>query len=150
MKIFGKVNELFEEICRQCDEANSASHLQIRYSTNIRQGNVEQICTLCEGRVSLFVVWYQQSYNSLDNAFLGVREFDECLLIPQGYMHLRRPELIGEKKFSPDLSPAREYGWRLKNGQGGFISSKELANKCVLQFLELIEKDASGRVRREG
>ena len=148
--IFGKVQELFAEICRQCDEANSTSHLQIRYSTSIKQGNVEQICTICEGRVSLVVNWCQWSFNSLDNAFLAVREFNECLLIPPGHMHIQKPELIGEKKFSPDLSSAREYGWQIKSGSGGFISSKDLASKCVLQFLDLIERDAKGRLRRKG
>lgn len=149
-KILVKVKELFEEICIQCDEANTAGNLQIRYSTNVEEGNVEQVCTLCIGRVSLVIFWYQPLENSIEKASLGAREFNECMLLPPNHVHFQTPEIIGEKRFSPDLSPAREYGWQLMQGTGGFVSSKELASKCVLQFLNLIDRDAKGQIRRKG
>ena len=149
-RIFSEVEKLFAEIGKQCDDANSAGHVQIRHSTKIQMGNVDQSCTITGGRVSVVVFWHQLCYNSIEDSFLGIREFNECLLIPPGNIFLQQPEVIGEKKFSPDLSTARQYGWQLLHGSEAFVSSEELACKCVLQLLDLIDRDGKGKVRRKG
>jgi hypothetical protein len=57
--------------------------------------------------------------------------------------------MICEATYGPDLSRAREYGWQKKQGREPFISTKDLASKCF-QFLELIDRDRSGKVERKG
>ncbi|MGB6689028.1 MAG: hypothetical protein WBE76_14430 [Terracidiphilus sp.] len=148
-KIFLKVKELFEEICRQCDEVNAAGPPQIRYQVQLKEGIIEQICTLAGPRVGMLVIWFQRFGNSLDNALLGVREFNKNMIIPPGNIRMDQPEMVSETKYDPDLSRALEYGWKPQRGQKGFISSKELASQCVIQFLDLMNRDAEGKVRRK-
>ncbi len=148
--VFAKVEELFDEVRKHCDEVNAAGDVQIRYAAHLRRGDREQSCTITNDRVSLRVFWYQPYSNSLDTAFLGVNEFNQGLLIPPGHLHLVTPEVIHDEKLLPDLSPARDYGWTFERKPERFISSKELANHCVLQLLDLIDRDASGKVKRKG
>jgi hypothetical protein len=63
-------------------------------------------------------------------------------------MRLVRPEAIGESKYDADISRAFEYGWTPRQGQKNFLSSKDLATECVVQFLDLINRDRDGKVRR--
>jgi hypothetical protein len=95
------------------------------------------------------IVWYQPYAGSFERASLIVREFDRQLILPPGYMHIHRPEVLKEMKYSADVSRTREYGWQLKQGKESFISSKDLATQLVLQFLELIERDRTGKIKRE-
>jgi len=147
-QIFSKVQELFEEICTQCDAVNQAGHDNIEYRVHIKEREIEQICTLAGPRVGMVVVWHQLMSNSLDRAFLGIREFNENMIIPPGRMRLNNPDVIRETKYDADISRALDYGWKLQRGDKGFISSKELASQCVIQFLDLMDRDASGKVRR--
>jgi excisionase family DNA binding protein len=64
-------------------------------------------------------------------------------------MQLRQPECIKILSNEPDLSPAFEYGWRASHATKEFISTKELADKCLLQFMDLIQRDRAGKVRRD-
>jgi len=147
-QIFSKVKELFEEISRQCDEVNQAGHDHIEYRVHLKAGEVEQICTLAGPRVGMLVIWYQPISNSLDSAFLGVREFNENMIIPPGHMRLTKPEIIRETKYDAGISRALEYGWVPQRGDKSFIFSKELASQCVIEFLDLMNRDAAGKVRR--
>jgi len=148
-QIVENVKALFEQICGQCEEANCSGNLSIQCKITLKPGVVEQTCVLSEERVGMVVTWYQPSFNWIESAMLIVREFNRSLLLPPGYMHWDRPEMIKESKYVPDLSRARDYGWTLKQGNQPIISTKEMASKTVLQFLELIERDRCGRVRRK-
>jgi hypothetical protein len=147
-QIFSKVKELFEEIYQQCEEVNQAGHDHIEYRVHLKEREIEQVCTLAGPRVGMVVVWFQRISNSLDKAFLGVREFNENMIIPPGHMRMNNPEIIRDTRYDADISRALEYGWTLQRGDKGFISSKELASKCVIDFLDLMNRDASGKIRR--
>jgi hypothetical protein len=148
-KIFSKVRELFEEICKQSDEVNAGGNAHIEYTVHLQEGTIEQICTLAGPRVGMLVIWYQPYGNMLQDALLGIREFDENMIIPPGSFRLRQPEIVSETKYDPDLSRALEYGWKSQRGPRDFVSSKELASNCIIQFLDLIDRDRDGKVRRK-
>jgi hypothetical protein len=148
-KIFSKVKELFEEISRQCEEVNAGGHAHIDHKVDLQEGTIQQICTLGGPRVGMLVIWYQPYGNLLQNALLGVREFNENMIIPPGHIRLQDPEMVSEAKYDPDLSRALEYGWKPQRGPGNFVSSKELASQCVIQFLDLLNRDQDGKVRRK-
>ena len=95
------------------------------------------------------IIWLQRYSNTLDDsAALIVREFNENLIVPPGYMRIQQPAMIKETKYDPELSRAREYGWKRKAGKEAFVSSKDLASHLVLQFLEMIERDRAGKIKR--
>jgi hypothetical protein len=148
-KIFSKVRELFEEICKQCDEVNAGGNALIEKKVNLQDGMMEQICTLAGPRVGMLVIWFQPYGNLLDNAELRIREFNEKLIIPPGNIHFQRPEMVGETKYDPDLSRALDYGWNSQEGMKRFLTSEELASQCVIQFLDLMNRDRDGKVRRK-
>lgn len=61
------------------------------------------------------VIWHQQYTNMLANSGLSVTEHNGGLLLPSDAglrKQLRQPVVIGETKYEPDLSRAREYGWK--------------------------------------
>jgi hypothetical protein len=148
-QIFSKVRELFEEIRRQCDEVNQAGNDSIEYRVSLKERQIEQNCTLGGPRVGMAVFWYQPYGNLLDKAILGVREFNENIIIPPGHIRITDPEVIHETMYGPDISRAREYGWSPQRGGKGFISSKELASQCVIQILDLMDRDAAGKIGRK-
>jgi hypothetical protein len=147
--IFKEVEALFVEIRKQCDDVNAESQFNIQYSVNVRQGIVDQTCIIGQDHVSMSIIWYQPYGNSFEHASLVIREFDQQLIIPPGYIHWHKPEMLKETKHSPDVSRTLEYGWQLKQGHESFISTKDLATRVVLQFLELIERDRSGKINRK-
>lgn len=149
-KIFSKVRELFEEICKQCDAVNAGGDAHIEYKLDLQEGTVQQICTLAGPRVGMLVIWYQPYGNMLQDAVLAIREFNENMIIPPGNIHLQQPEMVSETKYDPDLSRALENGWKSQRGLMTFLSSKELASQCVIQFLDLVDRDRDGKVRRKG
>jgi hypothetical protein len=57
--------------------------------------------------------------------------------------------MVSETKYDPDLSRALEYGWKSQRGLKNFLSSKELASQCIIQFLDLADRDRDGKVRRK-
>jgi hypothetical protein len=96
------------------------------------------------------IVWFQRYTNILDNnTALFVREFNESPIIPPGYIRLQQPHMLREDKYDPDISRTREYVWTPQRGKGELISSQDLAEKLVLQFLDLVERDRAGKVARE-
>ena len=62
-------------------------------------------------------------------------------------MYLRPPDQIAKAEYEPELSRAREYGWKQHGKSTEFISSSALAAKCVLQFVDLVDRFESGEVR---
>lgn len=150
-KIYENVEVLFAEIVAQLESINGSGHLSIDHQIELRFGDQHQRCSLGMNRLGMSAVWFQRYSNSLgDDAFLIVREFNENLIIPPGHMHVQQPEMLKEEKYDPDISRTREYVWKPKRGKTELISSKELAAKLMLQFLELVERDRAGKIERKG
>jgi hypothetical protein len=68
--IFNKVPELFAEICKQCNEANSTGSVNIRDSIEIQEGLVEQIYTVFQ-IASAHTTRILQIHNCLSKPFCG-------------------------------------------------------------------------------
>ncbi len=150
-KILESLKEIFNEIERQCDIVNAQGHVQIRYETDFTERNAFRSCILTDGRAGMIVIWQQQYTNLLDNSGLYVREYNGGLIFNSELgrrMHLVPPDQIAETAYAPELSRAREYGWKQDGKSTEFISSSAFATKCVLQFIDLVERFASGQVTR--
>lgn len=148
--IVGKVKELHDEIGVQCDAVNGRGHLEIRCESKFELGSAHQSCQLTDNRVGMNVLWHQQYSNLLDNSGLAILEFNGRILLPSEIGRLmlwQEPEQVGKKKYEPELSRSRELGWKPAGSSNEFISSKELAEKCVLQFLDLMERAKSGKMK---
>jgi hypothetical protein len=131
-KIVVAVRRLFDEIDRQCKDLN------IRCGLELERSNV-QTCVLTNDRVGVAVVWNQPYTNILERAGLIVQEFKDRLMLPPEAMHrfyLEKPRLDRETLYLPDLSLAREYGWKQEE-KTEFLSSEALAEKCVISLLDL-------------
>jgi hypothetical protein len=148
-KISSKVEELFQEIEGQCEEVNGYGHLQIRHESTFEDRSSHQACLLTDNRVGMSIVWRQTYSNTLDKSGLFIQEFNGRILLRSEIGHLMlhtEAVRLGEKKYEPQLSRSREYGWKPVGTSEDFISSKNLAEKCVLQFMELVERAKSGKL----
>jgi len=146
-KIVETVRQLFSEIERHCAEINAKGTVKVRCESDFQKRNSTQTCVMTNDTVSLVVVWNQTYGNSLEGTSLVVSEFKGRLLLPSesGQRYLtRQPREVRSLRYSPDLSRAREYGWK-EEEEAEFISSGVLGEKCVIWFLEL----ASRALRRE-
>ncbi len=138
--ILESVSELFTEIKRQCDEVNAQGLIQIRS----RIDNQFHSCGITDGQVGLSVNWNQLYSNSLEDSGLTVSEFDGGFHFPDPgatFVVVNPPREVGKTKYSPDLSLAREYGWK-EDGGDEFLSSTVLAERCVIQFMDWVERHA--------
>jgi hypothetical protein len=102
---------------------------------------------MTDSRVSVAVIWSQQWSNTLSDSGLFIREYRGGLSLPNeaGRIYLRNPEMLNEDKYVPDLSLAREYGWKQEGGTE-FLSSAALAEKSVIRMLDLIDRKARGEL----
>jgi hypothetical protein len=147
--IFQEVEKLFAEICRQCEEVNAGSNFHIEHRVTMQPRNIEQVCQVGQDRVSISVAWYQPYANSLDTAALMVREFDGNIILPPGYVHLDHPKVLKERKYGLDVAHSREYEWHMKHAQQSPIFTKDFAARVVIEFLDLLERDRSGKIQRQ-
>jgi TIR domain len=143
------VHDLFTEIKRQCEQVTAQGHIQIRCGIEFRERSQLQSCGITDGQVSLSVNWNQLYTNSLDHSGLIVREFEGGFPPPGPYVVLNPPREVSKVTYSPDLSLARDYGWK-EDGGNEFLSSTALAERCVIQFLDLVERHAAGGDQRIG
>jgi hypothetical protein len=149
-KIYENVELLFDEIVKQLEATNANGHLNIEHQIKLCFGDIDQSFLLGTQRLGMAIVWFQRYTNILDNnTALFVREFNESPIIPPGYIRLQQPHMLREDKYDPDISRTREYVWTPQRGKGELISSQDLAEKLVLQFLDLVERDRAGKVARE-
>lgn len=151
-QIFENVELLFSEIAAQLESVNATdASLNIQHQIKLQFGERQQSCVLGMHRLGMSIFWFQPYANSFnEDTALYVREFNENLIVPQGYVRIQQPEMLKEDKYSPDISRAREYVWRPKRGKSELITSQDLSEKVVLQFLELLERERSGKIRRNG
>jgi len=144
--ILDSVSELFTEIKRQCDEVNAQGLIQIRCGID----NQFHSCGITDGQVGLSVNWNQLYPNSLEPSGLAVREFDGGFHFPTPgatFVVVNPPREMRKTTYSPDLSLAREYGWK-EDGGDEFLSSAALAERCVIQFMDWVERHAAGPDQR--
>jgi hypothetical protein len=139
--IFKEVEALFAEVVKQCDIVNAGGHFEIKSAVKTKYRDLEQFCSIgLVGEVSMGLCWYQPYAGSLERASLTSRQFDTMIILPPNYVHFRPPNVLRETQYSPDVSRAREYGWRLPGKDGSFISSKDLASRFVIEFLDFVEQ----------
>jgi|SRR6267142_703162 len=146
--ILNSVGELFRHIENRCTEINAQRFLHIRCSADFRERNATQICCMTDGRVGMVVAWSQPYSNVLDNSSLRVSEYKGGLILPNEMgqrMYLAQPEKLQETEYLPDLSLAREYGWRHDTATE-FFSAYALAEECVIHFVDLVNRCARGEL----
>jgi hypothetical protein len=146
-KIALEVDGIIAEMERQIAEINAGGGTTIEC-----EATRFSACVLRHDRVGMITRWHQRYSNSLDNSGLTVEEYNGRLLF-QGelgrFMQPVPPECIKTVIYEPDLSPAYEYGWKVSKGAKGFIPTRDLAEKCLLQFMDLIQRDMDGKLSRK-
>ncbi|MFZ1084651.1 MAG: hypothetical protein WAN35_06785 [Terracidiphilus sp.] len=146
-RIVNEVNLLMSEIERQIPEVNNQSEIDIECEMN------REACVLRHQRVSMIVRWHQRYTNSLEDSGVSVEEYNGRLLFNRElgkFYQPIQPDQIKKLEYVPDISRALDYGWRRAvNETKDFIPSKELANQCLIQFLDLIQCDIMGKVYRK-
>jgi hypothetical protein len=143
MKIVGeKIIELIAEITRLCADIHKAGNTSIVVGSNAGR------CVIRNNRVSLVVGWHQSFVNSMEGSGLKVAEFNAQIPLPDAReMSFSEPTMLCEITFVPELSRAREYGWIEQHGETAeFLSSAALADRCVIQFLDLAARADRGEV----
>jgi hypothetical protein len=144
-KILDSVDELFRHIEKQCADIKERGHLQIRYGADFDR----RVCNMTDERVGLSVAWYQQYSNVLDNSSLIISEYSGGLNVPgekEIRMYINSPQKLYEIKYIPDLSLTREYGWNKVNSTE-FLSSFALAEKCLIRFIDLVNRYGRGDIK---
>ena len=140
-KVCEKVLELFAEIERLCAEIQANGHVSIRVKSNADE------CVLTNNRISLNVRWRQLYSNSMEGCALTILEYNMQMgLSNERLSFFSEPKQLRKADFSPDISRVRDYGW-IENGMPStFLSSVELAKKCVIQFFDLAERADRGEI----
>jgi hypothetical protein len=142
--IFNSVVRLFREIDQQCEIINAQGYLQIRCGADLKV----QVCGMTNGAVGLIASWQQPYPNALEGSSLVIRQYRAGLILPgeaDGPMDLDPTLLVCQANYLPDLSLAREYGWRQDN-TSDFVSSASLGERCVIQFMNLANRYATGEL----
>jgi len=132
-----KIAELMQELAVQCDEINASGSMHIGHGEH----RDEWSYVLTNGCVSVGVYWrWQRTPTEL--GVVRVIEFDKKLRLPNDppiVVHHRPPQQLRSIEYKPSLSRAREVGW--KGGEMKvFLTSKGLAERCVIAFIELTNK----------
>jgi hypothetical protein len=133
-----KITELMRELGRRCDDVNASGHLQIRHG-QFEERIWEYVLT--NGRVSMCVFW-QSERTMTEIGYVAVAEFNQKLRVPGDppiAVHLGEPKRGRFTRYKPDLSRANEVGWQDPSTKD-FTSSKDLAAKCLIAFIELTNK----------
>ena len=142
-RILGSVEALFNAIKGQCDAVNSDGSLEIECELNLR----EHTCVMRIGRIGMVVRWNQPYSNALDNSGLSVEEYNGWLRFGnelRNQVIVRPPQLLRRTGYQPQLSRARDYGWREEGGsEDEFVPSYTLAEQCVLQLLDSTQVKAA-------
>jgi len=134
-----KVGELFQGIMRICLIVREKGQLPISWGGN------EGRCVIRNANVSLIVAWRSRYLNISADYSLTISEWATAMPIPsERRMFIVEPTAICETIYMPDLSIAREYGWKTANGR--FMSSANLADECVKQFINLALRFDRGEV----
>lgn len=140
------VGRLFEAIKIRCDEIAEKYDFGIECGWELKARERFQSCVLKTPYLGMDLQWDQPRIDSLEDAMLGVREFNGRLYLPghfQGGMHIQPPKMISEKFYTHTLSRDLELGWvkaSRSRQEPAFISNQELAEECVTQFMNLLRR----------
>lgn len=146
--VFKEVEALFAEVEDQSEQVNAGGHFQIEHRVHLQYREVKQFCTIGQDQVSMTLTWHRPCAGTLYEAALITQEFDGLMILPPGFYFRSPPNVLKEKQYVPDVTIAREYGWRLNRGGQSVISSKDFAAQFVMDFLDLLERDRAGKIRR--
>lgn len=134
-----------------CDRIKSDQRLQIDYEIT-EEFNASPSVAVTDGLVGMAVCWYQPYSNTLDKSRLEIREYPFPLFLKKNaqsrgnfvYFGQRHP--IRERHFEAELSRARELGWKGTDAHPEFIATTALAEQCIIEFLDLVEKRKTGNL----
>lgn len=97
-------------------------------------------CHLRNQRVSMVVSLQWSNFD----CELVVREFNRRLAVPKlGEQPIYagvQPKETRATRFLPEINRARELGWIEQNQPSSFISCEALANRIVIEFVNLVER----------
>jgi hypothetical protein len=148
-EVHRSIDMLFQEIKRQCSDIKNGGMANIYCGIDSNEGQITQMCMISTGTASIGVVWNQLFGNDLKDAELTIREFKGRVSLSMDVSHHTFRDVpfreLAERSYSPDLSPAREYGWKQK-GTSEFVSSPALAEQCVMKLMELATLSAKGQL----
>lgn len=136
-----EVTVIFAEIERLCEEIKKNNGISIGVST--RESPV-LLCVLTDNRISLALSWYQAISNSAKDAMLRLGKFNAN--INNQWIVGAKPSMIGETRLLPELSRARAYCWVDESKKTVHLSATEVANKCVMKFLDLAKRADQGEI----
>ena len=88
--------------------------------------------------------------NLVDRSALVIREYESGLILARQLarpMPYDQPRAIWEAKYLPDLSRARECGWKQDVSESDFVSSATLAEQIVMLLVDLANHKASGKLK---
>jgi hypothetical protein len=122
---------LFGRIKTLCIEINSASDMELQFFP-------EHTGVGCHIRTYQVSVTVNLQWSNFD-CELVVREFDTRLAVPalgeQPFYAGGQPREKRARRFTPELSRAREYGW-IEEGQAAtFITGEALADQLLIDFV---------------
>jgi hypothetical protein len=142
-----EVAVLFRRVESQIVELKSHGHAELEC-----EANPSEHVILRHQKVGMIIRWRQTWTNSLDDSGLFVEEYSSRLLFNSelgSQMYFRRPEIIQTHQFDPDISRGFAYGWKAARGTHDFISTEALADLCLIKFIDLVQRDVKGKVKRE-
>jgi hypothetical protein len=147
------VAALFREIRKHCADINAKGLLQIECDAELSERGVYQTCVMRGDEVSMSVIWTQPYSNTADKSCLRGRGYNGRLILPsltasRTYVEGPPPQ-SSEIEYAPDLSLAREYGWKKVN-TSEFVSSSALAEQYVIRFMDLASRRGSQRKEHAG
>jgi hypothetical protein len=146
-RIHEEVATLIRRVESQVGELKSHGHAGLEC-----EANQSEHVILRHQKVGMIIRWRQRWTNSLEDSGLFVEEYNSRLLFNSelgSQMYFRRPEIIQTHQFNPDISRGFAYGWKAAKGANDFISTESLADRCLIKFIDLIERDIKGQVERE-
>ena len=145
-KVRRNVESLFEVIKAKHDEVAAKHDFGTECGWELKPHESFVSCVLKTPYVGVVVSWNQPCLDSLEDAKLSIREFTGPLFLPgefRGGVFPQPPQMVGETRYYPTLSPEYELGW-VKAGKArqepSFISNDELADTCVTQLLNLLRR----------
>ena len=127
----------------------SKVNLKLEVGSQIREREILQTCVLRNWNLGLDVSWEQHYRGSTEGAKLGIREFQGNIRIPGESLagvHPIPPKMLSETFYEPTLSREFELGWvksTRRTKEPDFVSTDELAEECMTQFLNLLRKHST-------
>lgn len=138
-----ELERLFQHLELQCREIESAASVDLEYEIIPKQS-----CVLRCEQVGMVIRWNKPYGNTFDESSLRVETYDGHLRFSRDQsdrFHYFHPQLLTRIDYDPDLSRTRNLGWKLAGRSEDFIPSEALAEKCLMEFLQLIAKRRAER-----